>query len=357
MKMCQAFARNGHKVVLLAPDCRDDMEGGVTDEFSFYGVERCFELLKLPWPKVKGKGYIYGTLAAMRARSLGPDLVFGRHLLGCLWAARMGLPTIFEAHEPIEVDRRIKARIDSWALRSMINGRMFLRLIVISDALKHYYLNRYYSLHDRITVAPDGADPIPDNVEASEYARSPDRFQVGYVGHLYRGKGMEVVLQLADLCPWADFHVVGGTAEDISVWQSRLLGKNNLTFHGYIPHSEVAKVMEAFDVVLLPNQHRVLAYGKNGNDIGRWTSPLKAFEYMAAQKPIISSDLPVLREVLRHEHNALLCNPDDAGEWVCALTRLREDGALAKRLAAQAHQDFLDNYTWRARAEKLLADC
>ena len=78
------------------------------------------------------------------------------------------------------------------------------------------------------------------------------------------------------------------------------------------------------------------------------------FEYMAAGKPIICSDLPVLREVMVNEHNCLLCAPDDPAQWVVAIGRLEENLELRKQLGEQAHADFRSNYTWRKRAERLL---
>ena len=43
-----------------------------------------------------------------------------------------------------------------------------------------------------------------------------------------------------------------------------------------------------------------------------FTSPLKLFEYMAAGRAIVASDLPAIREVLRDGENALLVTPGDA---------------------------------------------
>ncbi len=83
-------------------------------------------------------------------------------------------------------------------------------------------------------------------------------------------------------------------------------------------------------------------------------SPLKMFEYMAAGKPILASDLPILREVLRHEHNCLLCDPSNIDTWVASLKRLLAEQALARTLAETARRDFLKNYTWSARAQTVL---
>ncbi|WP_028573644.1 glycosyltransferase family 4 protein [Desulfonatronovibrio hydrogenovorans] len=348
MKMCQAFARNGHEVTLLAPDKRDDAEPNVPDPYAFYGVDKCFEIIKLPWLPIRGRGHIYGLLAGLKARSLKPDLVYCRNASGCFFASKLGLPVTFESHAPLEDS----GPVSEWMFRRLLKSSRLQKLVVITHALKKYYQENYSCNGVQIQVAPDGADPVPEGTQPVDLPNKCERLQVGYVGHLYAGKGMEVVGQLALQCSWADFHVVGGLEKDISYWKENLGNSKNINFYGFVPHEQVSKYIYAFDVVLLPNQNQVEAHGGGGN-IGDWTSPLKLFEYMASGKAIICSDLPVLREVVEHEKNALLCPPDDVDEWVRALERLRQDKKLAKQLGKTAHDEFIKNYTWQARAERL----
>ena len=77
---------------------------------------------------------------------------------------------------------------------------------------------------------------------------------------------------------------------------------------------------------------------------------------MAAAKPIICSDLPVLREVVEDGRNGLLVPPDDADAWAEALRRLLEDQDLRERLSRTAYADFLARHTWRGRAASCLAE-
>jgi glycosyltransferase involved in cell wall biosynthesis len=91
----------------------------------------------------------------------------------------------------------------------------------------------------------------------------------------------------------------------------------------------------------------------SGGDTARFASPMKVFEYFAAQRAVISSDLPVLREVL-NESNALLVPPEDVHAWNNALQSLISDASLRKKLAKQAGEDA-KKYSWRQRAENSLA--
>jgi glycosyltransferase involved in cell wall biosynthesis len=95
--------------------------------------------------------------------------------------------------------------------------------------------------------------------------------------------------------------------------------------------------------------------GDNDLDISAWMSPLKLFEYMRRCKPIIASDLPVLREVLRDGENALLVAPTDPEAWRAAILRLLHDAGLRQALGKSARRDFREHYTWERRAEKVLA--
>jgi glycosyltransferase involved in cell wall biosynthesis len=83
-----------------------------------------------------------------------------------------------------------------------------------------------------------------------------------------------------------------------------------------------------------------------------FTSPLKLFEYMAAGRPIVASDLPSIREILTDGRNALLVDPGNSQALTAAVRRLEEDPALGGQLARQALED-VRQYTWERRGETL----
>ncbi len=350
MKVCEALALNGHSVTLMAPTKWGEYEPGITDVYEFYDVERIFDLRKLPCPRIKGRSIIFAIAAAWHVRKLRPDLVFGRYVHGCALAAWMGYPTIFECHQPI------------WEIGTIHNGffellrraAAFQKFVVISEALKEIYLEEKEMSPSQIIVAHDAADDpgnVNNPVELSGARK--DVLQVGYVGNLYSGKGMSVIAEVAPRMPELDFHVVGGSEDDIAEWKQNVEAEN-VIFHGFVSQPEVPHYMEALDVCLLPNQQTVAVYGSEDADIGRYTSPLKMFEYMSHGKPIIASDLPVLREVLTNGENAVLCDPDEPTEWVRALRQLNDNPSRRRRLGEQARRDFEAEYTWSARVERIL---
>ena len=350
MKMCQALSGLGIDVTLFAPRINVGAEPIVSDIYRRYGVQQAFPIVRVGWFKWLGRAYLSGLLAALNARRRQCKLALSRCLPSAFFAALFNVPVIFEFHQPISDSGRL-SKLNEFLFKRLIRRKSFVGFVAITHALKAHYLERYPELEGRICVAPDGSDPFPLHCEAVTLSSRAGRLQVGYVGQLYSGKGMEVVSKLCHLAPFADFHVVGGLQPDIEKWKAEIKAEN-ITFHGYVPHAQTPGYIAAFDVFLLPNQNKV-TWHKAGGDIGQWTSPLKMFEYMSAGKPIISSDLPVLREILQDDVNALLCPPEDIAAWVNALKRL-EESSLRQRLGEQALSDFTCNYTWKRRAQIIM---
>jgi len=79
---------------------------------------------------------------------------------------------------------------------------------------------------------------------------------------------------------------------------------------------------------------------------------MKLFEYLAAGRAILASDLPVLREVL-NETNAQLLPPEEPEVWREALLRLKKYPERRARLGQQARQDA-QRYSWTERARRAL---
>jgi glycosyltransferase involved in cell wall biosynthesis len=346
MKICQAMALNGHEVILFAPKKKVAYENDIDDLYDFYGVKNCFKIKKISCIPIKGKSFIYSFLAAKRAKKIKPDLVYSRITAGSFFSSIFKIPNILELHEPLY------NLVDLFFFKNLVQNDILKRVIVISDALKKYYIKKYPILVNKILVSPDAADPIDINLRPLKIENPHNKLLVGYTGNLYNGRGMEIVLQLAKCCSWAEFHIVGGSVTDVYYWRERFLILDNVTLHGFVPQKKVYSYALAFDVLLAPYQ-RMVSTKMVKKDNAKWMSPLKIFEYMSTGKAIIASDLPVLREVLNNNF-AILVSPDNIKEWEEALIRLRDDHHFRKQLGQKAEIEFQKKYTWKKRAIKVI---
>jgi len=346
MRMTAALASLGHEVTLF---CCSGEGAPAVDPHVYYGTAPTFEIVRCPWPPVRGVGSLWHAQAVMReaARRGLPDVFYGRHLPSLALAGRAGRPLVAEVHlPPAHVFQRA-------ALRRIFSSPSFDRLLVISESLRAEYLRLFPRLGPaRVVIARSAAEAAAPEGNAVRLGGRPAAPRVGYVGHLYPGKGLEIITALAEAMPDVDFHVIGGTEHDLSRWRVRRTS-SNLLLHGHVPPGRLAAWMQTFDIALAPYQHHVSVSG--GGDAARWMSPLKIVEYMAYGKAIVASDLPPIREVLDHGRTGLLCSPDAPREWCAAIRRLIDEPDLVRRLARDARRESDERHTWIARARLVLA--
>lgn len=353
MNMCSAFASLGHEVTLLLPD--DEGYRLDIDPFDFYGIEPNFKIQKLFYPSLKGKTLFYSIATYSAIKRISPDLVVGRFVNGCAISSNIGVSTVFDTHGPIW-----NGRIDKAFFKWMLNGKGLRRITTNSSALREMYLNTDLFEGKKfdtanLVVANNGANPYPlDEVPSQLPGQDAFPFKVGYFGHLYEGRGIEVIIALAKRFPDFGFYVGGGEEKDIAYWKLKEPLKN-IFFLGYITFGEVYKYRNACDVLLAPYQKVVSPGGEQANQ-EPYMNPIKLIEYMSSKKAIIASDLPSVREVLLHDEDALLVPYDDFRSWGDALELLESRKELSDRLSNNAHRKFMSSFTWKNRAKKMLGD-
>ena len=342
--MVEAFQLLGHEITLVVPANQNGVEKEVKDIFAYYGVES-FKIVYFPWAKFPGSKYLYSLAMAIWLSFKRKDLVYARDFYPALAAVLFGHRTVFEFHV---LPKQVKG-LKRYFNKLFFNSKKHIASIAITYALKKALHSKGLD-PDKIFVAPDSAASPPNIASIS---LSKDKFHIGYLGHLYEGKGMKIISRLCLLLPAFDFHLVGGRESDIHFWKMKLGNTPNLIFHGFVPYSQVSKYIQAFDVCLLPNQPQVRVWGHADTDIGSFTSPLKMFDYLAHGKPIVASDLPVLREVL-NEKNAILCPHDQPEIWANALVKLQSEPLFRQELGLQAKKSFEHSYTWEIRANNII---
>lgn len=289
------------------------------------------------------------------AHAEAPEFAFADDVRSALALAVAGVPTVVEFHS-MQFHASGFGRV---AMRRLLQRPELRGLVTISRALRGDLAMATGVDPGRITVLPEAARARTDD-ELSAPAPAwmtpsmrDDALQVGYTGSLYRGRGVELMLELASHLPDVDVHVLGGPARDADVLRDRPDRPANLHVHGLRSATDAERLQAAVDILLAPYATQVATPG--GVDTARWMSPMKVFEYLAAGRATIASDLPALREVLEDEVTALLVDPEDPGAWVAAVTRLRDDLPLRARLGRQGRAVHSERHTWTVRTDALLS--
>ena len=193
---------------------------------------------------------------------------------------------------------------------------------------------------ERIVVAPNGVD-LEEYTDLPAF--DPDRLaapRLVYLGTLEDMRGLEIF----------------GAAAAAGIGRVTLIGNRAPGYDPpagtevlpFVPHHEVPGWYGRTDIILLPYPREIATADS--------MSPMKLFEALAAGRPIVASDLPVLRELLVHEENALLVEPGQIDSWLAAIRRLRSEPELAVRLARNARA-LAGQFGWDRRAEKIARAC
>lgn len=349
MKACQGLVRAGHSVHLLVPGKRSTDWETLSER---YGLATSFGISWLPaHPRLKRNDFAWA--AVHRARKLGVDLLYTWTGQAAVFGLITGLPVVYEVHD------LPTGKLGPLWFRAFLRLRGKKRLLPITRALLDRLEKRFGPIPTaQVEIAPNGVDleqytGLPDAAAARRSLGLSEKVTVLCAGHLYAGRGVDLFIELAKPFPQAAFVWVGGRAEDVQVYRSRAAaaGLANVTFTGFIPQRHLPRYQAAADVLLMPYERSIA--GSSGGNSAEICSPMKMFDYLAAGRAILSSDLPVIHEVLT-EKNAIFAPPEDLPAWSAALGRLLENHDLRRRLGEQARRDA-EGYTWRARALRALA--
>ncbi|MFK7969972.1 MAG: glycosyltransferase family 4 protein [Bacteroidia bacterium] len=372
VRQASAFQRIGHDVTVYSV-LREQESAAVEGEdlSEFYGIEA----VKFAFEKEAGwQYYIERPLVqklffgfqkvskqrffplskgqkriAKRVAESNIDMVYCRCFDVVPELVRQKVPVVFESHNlKISPQRPIVKQILALADSEYLGG-----LVVLSKPVKAVWESFGFPAH-KIHVMPTGVNLLryaPDQLEGK---RSSIRASLGwteqdyvaaYTGHLYRGRGMEYILEAARQTPEIKYLIVGGRPDDVAYYQE--MGKElaNVHFTGLVPNGEVPAFTEAADVLLMPYTRDTPTW--------RQMSPVKLYEYMAAGRPIISTDLPPLLEALDAEEEALFVPEKDGKALVEAILRLQAEPELARKLS-ENNLVSVTKHSLAARAQRIV---
>jgi glycosyltransferase involved in cell wall biosynthesis len=200
---------------------------------------------------------------------------------------------------------------------------------------------------------------IPNGVSASDFSPTPLPVRDGrisvllYIGTLADWQGLDIVIRalpkILEQHP-VRLHIVGrGRSRQRKMLskQIRKLGvEGSVIVQPAIPHHEIPALIAESDICIAP-------LGLNDRNVTQGACPIKVLEYMAAGRPLLASNMPIVRELVREDMDALLFSPSDPDDLARQVLSLLNDFELSKRLARSASERVLSKFTWHESQKKL----
>ncbi|MBE7534894.1 MAG: glycosyltransferase family 4 protein [Anaerolineales bacterium] len=204
-----------------------------------------------------------------------------------------------------------------------------------------------------VTVISNGVSP--SDFSASPLPSRADRIPtLLYIGTLADWQGLEVVVKaLPKILEQraVRLHIVGrgrSRQRKFLAKQIRKLGvEESVIVQPAVPHHEIPALIASADICVAP-------LGFNDRNVTQGACPIKVLEYMAGGRPLLASNLPIVRELAREDVDALLFSPNDPDDFAKQALALLDDFELSKRLADSASERALTKFTWHESQKKLL---
>lgn len=349
MEMCNAFSKAGFNTTLCVPQTHLDTEM----LFAYYGVEYPFEVLEINLPEIFlggaicGRGAVFSLLAARRLNKIDNTII----ILRDPWLFFIGTvifkqQCFLDSHK-YRCELPLQTLIYRMLVKCGVNTR-YGRVVCISSTLKKQWerqgidCTKMVVAHDAVNVNKFNTS-IPKSEARKRLGLEYDVPIVAYTGSLIPGKGVDVLVKCANRLPDISFIIVGGADDNIGQLRKHVENEN-VFFLGHIAPERIPIYQAAADVLALPNTR--------GSVIDDVTSPMKLFEYIASERPIVATDMPSVLEILQDNYNALISPAGDDGKLAENIKLLLQNPSLGKQLVNNARIS-LEKFTWDARVQCL----
>lgn len=374
-KMCEAFVGAGTAVTLYHPRRAQTpalIGKSGQDAFDYFGIPPTFQIHTIQRPidyvkyqnrlprrllrwLLRGQTRAFTNSAYRLAKKDGAKLFYTRDVEVAHSLTRRNAPTIFEAHA-------VPKGHDLFILKGVLKRPSLKHIVVLTSFIKEALVEAGAPAH-KILIEPDAVDlaqyaNLPAPTEAKRQLNLPtDRPIIGYIGRFQTmgmDKGIAKLISAyaklpSTLSPTPLLLCVGGPMDRVHDYLEMAKGlgveDGRIRFIDRVPNAEVPLWMSAIDIATMPYPYTThYAY---------YMSPMKLFEYMAAGKAIVSTNLPSIQEVLHHKKNGLLASHDDDAAFAQAIMKVLQNKSLKQRLEQAAHETA-QKYTWQARAQRIL---
>ncbi len=260
-----------------------------------------------------------------------------------------GLPSIELKYHYPGIDANLLAKIKEQEIATLhLSDAVICPSNVTRDYIASLGLSR-----KRVTVIPNGVSPsdFPPSPLPARQGRVPVLL---YIGTLADWQGLEVMIKALPKIleqQTVQLRIIGrgrSRQRKLLLKQIRKLDvEGSVIVQPAVPHHEVPNLIAESDICIAP-------LGLNDRNVTQGACPIKVLEYMASSRPLVASNMPIVRELVREDMDALLFSPNNPDDLARQVLILLNDVELSKRLSDSATERVLHKFTWHEAQKKLV---
>jgi len=300
----------------------------------------------------------FGDFVTELAQSEKPDVIHAHSTFFCALAGRraarrLGLPLVYEVRSLWEERSVMQApslrtRLMARAFRAIETRTMHMadHVVVISEGLRSDVFSRGIPA-ERITLVGNGANLSRVQAETPSVAgKLPGDWVFAYVGNLSDIEGLDLLIEAVRSLRaqgWKNpVHLHGGGPAEAAL-QEQAADVTGITFCGRFKPDDAPSIYAGVDVVVNPRRRSPLTDK---------VTPLKPLEAMAWRKPVITSSVAGMLELVRDGETGFVFEADDAQALAATLKRVTDSPEALPALIGRAWQFVLGERSWHSNGLK-----
>lgn len=264
---------------------------------------------------------------------------------------KAGKIVIFDAHEDTEVQILDKKWIPiiikklvakSYKAYSRKKIKSFDAIISVTP----HIVDKFYNDNKKtfmITNYPIISDCI-DEVQINNKFMSP---YICFAGGVSEQWMHDKIINAIEEIDGIKYVIAGGGSDSYFELLKTLEGWKRVEYIGKVPHNEVKKIYASAIAGMAVNYcSQIKETGSLGNT--------KIFEYMEAGVPIICSDYPIWKEIIKKYNCGIYVNPNDSYDIKKAITYLYNNPRKAKEMGHNGRIAATNEFNWKHEERKLI---
>ncbi len=277
--------------------------------------------------------------------------------LPLLIAKLYGIPSYFEIPNDPYIGYSSIGRYKQWLVKLIDKVCLYLcgRVVVLSDWSKR----RMNILGDiqlsKIQVFPSGTDtelfhPMEKEPACHKLGFDPSSVHIGFIGSFLSYQGIDILIDAAPLILENNSNtrfLLVGSGPMKADWENEVQRKglqDYFIFTGHVPYRKVPNYISVMDVCVAPHHSET-----------NQASPVKLFDYMASGRPIVASDIDVVREIIGDSGCAILTSPGVSEDLARGILSLIGDRQLRLAMAESGRKYAVEHYSRKLLTKDLFS--